>query len=332
MGSDHCPVYAAMGETVAVDGGERAIQDVMNPADMFRDGKRVREVGSKDLLAFSARLLPEFDLNRRRNIKDMFKRHPSNAATSVPVPQSHASQPASPATSHSPSQPPRSQTMIAVSPSTPAAPKRKSQGEASAAKTKKLKPAQTATGKGKGQGTLQSFFRPAAAKKETLDTVLEDKHNNPKVRDNDRSYNGVLGDMEATSITNTEADPIVNDADNQRSSIPSQVGEDVPGIHRDENELASQDEEDVAWAESVESRIDNSQKWGQLFKKMQPPLCEDHNEPCISLDTKKKGFNCGRKFWICPRPVGPSGAKEKNTQWRCRTFIWASDWNGGGSG
>jgi len=34
----------------------------------------------------------------------------------------------------------------------------------------------------------------------------------------------------------------------------------------------------------------------------------------------------GRSFFICPRPLGPSGEKEKDTQWRCGTFMWCSDW------
>jgi hypothetical protein len=25
------------------------------------------------------------------------------------------------------------------------------------------------------------------------------------------------------------------------------------------------------------------------------------------------------------RPIGPSGAEEHGTEWRCRTFVWASD-------
>lgn len=67
--------------------------------------------------------------------------------------------------------------------------------------------------------------------------------------------------------------------------------------------------------------------WTKLFSKKVAPRCE-HGEPCISLTTKKPGVNCGRQFWICPRPIGPSGHKEVGTQWRCGTFIWCSDWKG----
>ncbi|PVI06561.1 DNase I-like protein [Periconia macrospinosa] len=72
---------------------------------------------------------------------------------------------------------------------------------------------------------------------------------------------------------------------------------------------------------------DTKESWTKLFSKKPSPRCEGHNEPCISLKTKKPGVNCGRQFWICPRPIGPSGQKENGTHWRCGTFIWASDWN-----
>ncbi|CAI6335828.1 unnamed protein product [Periconia digitata] len=72
---------------------------------------------------------------------------------------------------------------------------------------------------------------------------------------------------------------------------------------------------------------DTKLSWTKLFSKKPSPRCEEHKEPCISLKTKKPGVNCGRQFWICPRPIGPSGQKESGTQWRCGTFIWASDWN-----
>lgn len=71
----------------------------------------------------------------------------------------------------------------------------------------------------------------------------------------------------------------------------------------------------------------SKEDWSKLFTKKPTPKCEGHEEPCISFTTKKPGINCGRSFWVCARPLGPSGTKEKGTQWRCSTFIWASDWN-----
>ncbi|EAW22059.1 putative DNA lyase-like protein, partial [Aspergillus fischeri NRRL 181] len=73
--------------------------------------------------------------------------------------------------------------------------------------------------------------------------------------------------------------------------------------------------------------IVSKEDWSKLFTKKPIPKCEGHQEPCFSLTTKKPGINCGRSFWICLRPLGPSGNKEKGIQWRFPTFIWASDWN-----
>lgn len=77
----------------------------------------------------------------------------------------------------------------------------------------------------------------------------------------------------------------------------------------------------------VHDPIESKESWSKLFTKPIAPRCESHNEPCVTLLTKKPGINLGRSFWMCPRPLGPSGAKERNTQWRCQTFIWCSDWS-----
>ena len=74
--------------------------------------------------------------------------------------------------------------------------------------------------------------------------------------------------------------------------------------------------------------IVSKESWSRLFTKPTAPRCVSHDEPCIRLQSKKKGFHLGREFWMCARPLGPSGNKERGTQWRCTTFIWASDWQG----
>ncbi|PLB51675.1 DNA lyase Apn2 [Aspergillus steynii IBT 23096] len=80
-------------------------------------------------------------------------------------------------------------------------------------------------------------------------------------------------------------------------------------------------------SDTVIDPIASKEDWTKLFTKKRPPACEGHQEECVRMTTKKPGINCGRAFWICPRPLGPSGNKEKGTQWRCPTFMWASDWN-----
>ncbi|KAI9819379.1 MAG: Class II abasic (AP) endonuclease, partial [Phylliscum demangeonii] len=75
LGSDHCPVYATIKDKVPWEGSLVDIKDIMNPPGTFRDGKRHRELCSRDMLPLSGKLIPEFD--RRRNIRDMFTRKPS---------------------------------------------------------------------------------------------------------------------------------------------------------------------------------------------------------------------------------------------------------------
>nr|DAB41635.1 TPA_exp: AP endonuclease protein 2 [Thielaviopsis musarum] len=77
--------------------------------------------------------------------------------------------------------------------------------------------------------------------------------------------------------------------------------------------------------ERVFDPIEAKESWNGLLGKRSVPLCE-HAEPCTSLRTKKPGVNYGRSFFMCARPLGPSGDKEKDSEWRCGTFIWSTDW------
>ncbi|KAL8407596.1 hypothetical protein RB594_006429 [Gaeumannomyces avenae] len=78
-------------------------------------------------------------------------------------------------------------------------------------------------------------------------------------------------------------------------------------------------------SENIFDPIQSKESWSKILGKRVAPNCE-HGEPCTSLVTKKPGVNCGRSFYMCGRPLGPSGEKEKDTEWRCGTFIWSSDW------
>ncbi|KAL8741402.1 MAG: hypothetical protein Q9190_005993 [Brigantiaea leucoxantha] len=78
--------------------------------------------------------------------------------------------------------------------------------------------------------------------------------------------------------------------------------------------------------DTVHDPIQSQLTWSKVFAKPSAPRCE-HGEMCVNMLTKKKGVNFGRSFWMCSRPLGPRGVKEKNTEWRCGTFIWSSDWD-----
>ena len=64
-----------LSETVKRHAVDYHLLDLLNPANVFDQGTRMRELTTQDTPAFSAKLLAEFD--RRRNIKDMFSRRTS---------------------------------------------------------------------------------------------------------------------------------------------------------------------------------------------------------------------------------------------------------------
>lgn len=303
LGSDHCPVYATLADSVERAGQGVHLSDIMNPEGMYKEGKRLRDWDTKDLLPQSARLLNEFD--RRRSIKDMFTKKPAQpivkqnpalptSAESVgdtdEVPSTQKSNvPPSPSPVATPIRPTASSTADFKSPSkitSPAGLPKRSAPTASSRPQKKVK---TATGKdtgkpGPAQSSLMGFFKPKT------------QVSQPIVEEQGKQENGAVA---STSISQSE------------STVD--LDEEVPGP-------ADGGEGDSG---RVFDPVESKESWSKLLgKKKVAPLCE-HGEPCISYVVKKAGINCGRTFYMCSRPLGPSGQKEKNSQWRCATFIWA---------
>ncbi|KAI1483429.1 DNase I-like protein [Daldinia eschscholtzii] len=317
MGSDHCPVYATLKDVVNIDGKEVHLRDIMNPPGVFKDGVRLREWTTKDLLPLSAKLIPEFD--RRRSIKDMFSKKPappkpvlapineppesSNSSSSSTVAKIEASKDEeafdTPA-SQSESVP----SMSSPAKSQPSTLKRTSSSTASSSATSRPQKKTKATltkepSSSKGQSSLRGFFKPkttTATSSPSAVTVAETKDPKPSSEPNDTPEVETPQD----SKNNTEEAPTKDDA-----------------------EPASSDR--------VFDPIESKESWSKLLGKRVLPKCE-HGEDCVSFVTKKSGVNRGRSFFVCPRPIGPSGEKEKGTQWRCPTFIWSSDWNGSQTG
>lgn len=289
MGSDHCPVYGVFKEKIEVDGEEKHILDMVNPAGMFENGERKMEWSTKNLLPMSGKLIPEFD--RRRNIKDMFSKKPVLAPSAfivaeekevvkVPAPSPSPSKIGSgadaqtsstePAASQSPQSSFRSNNLKRSISQTNNGP---------ASKKPKAEP----NGKTKGQQSLAGFFIKPPKKEGTT----------------------------TSAPSSPEKEDRLEPATSEPAFEPSSAKTD----------RSFEDE-----AASVESSFEAKKSWGKLFARPVAPKCE-HEEPCKTMLTRKPGVNCGRSFWMCNRPLGPSGSKERGTQWRCPTFIWASDWD-----
>ena len=336
QGSDHCPVYAAMKDTIFIDGVDRNLRDVVNPAGMFLDGNRQREYSAAgDPLPTSGRLIPEFF--GRRNIRDMFSRKPS-----VPQSQNHSIESkdievssASPISQGGSTiemlsliseagEEPHDGTVVVPTSSPSAIGKKRSgpirTGSSSSKRRKSGATTAAPSVTGKGQQSLKGFFKPSA----TLDSSPASASQGNEVSQSsliDDTFGQVF--RPAADLVKTHPVPILHIAAtglDPAVHTPRQVGaQHIP------SEIPSQ--RAVQPQENVHDPVESKESWLKLFTKPVAPRCEGHDEPCISLLTKKSGMNLGRSFWMCPRPLGPSGAKEKNTQWRCQTFIWCSDWN-----
>ncbi|OHW97823.1 AP endonuclease 2 [Colletotrichum incanum] len=348
MGSDHCPVYANLADTVKANGKDTSVLDLMNPDDMFRAGKRLREWSTKDLLPLSAKLIPEFD--RRRNIRDMFMKKP--AAKPLPSPASDAIESRSlvseePPTLHEKEDPEPSQQETSEPPASQASVQSNSAEPSLIPSTTKLPVSQTKspvkrlsetttstrrpvkrtktndTDSSSKQSTLTGFFKPkqppskpASAEADTTSVTRPSPTNN-------RSAAGSGGGLSRPSLsgmskTTPPPSPGSAAADARPPPVPSPSPSATSSVAATASALDT--------SERVFDPIEVKESWSKFnLGKRIVPKCE-HGEPCIILQTKKPGVNCGRSFYICPRPLGKSGEKEKGTEWRCGTFIWSSDW------
>ncbi|KAF2000796.1 DNase I-like protein [Amniculicola lignicola CBS 123094] len=308
MGSDHCPVYAKMKDVVQVNGEDVHTLDIMNPPWMFKEGNRLMDYNpTKHLRPLSGKLIPEFD--KRRSIKDMFtkKPKPSNTESDFDVPSNTTSATLSvpviesqllnePSTQNSfPSQ-----FTVSMSPSM-SPDKRRSTSSVMSRPAKRAKSNLGATGTGKGQQSLKGFFSAKPPK-----VVPE---NEPE---------------EIPQATDTAAASPFSTAPDATVPPPTPPPDPSADPSADPSPSAPPTPDTTHYLYPIDAQQTKA-SWTQIFSKRPPPRCEGHNEPCISLQTKKPGANNGRSFWICPRPIGPSGQKERGTQWRCGTFIWGSD-------
>ncbi|KAJ9646749.1 Class II abasic (AP) endonuclease [Knufia peltigerae] len=293
MGSDHCPVFAVLNDNVSIDGDTRHILDIINPPGMFENGIRKYEWSSKNMLPMSGKLIQEFD--KRRSIRDMFTRKES-----LPKAKSTASD--------------RDDSLVAVQPS--ALPL--------AATTTKSTPME-----GAALSTTTSHTstdsRPATGKRPAKpDTLPAAKRSKSQSTPNGagKGQQSLRGFFTAKPSAPASAADVLSTADPE----PTKNEDTMPT----ENSLAAvtviSPSRSIASFEDEAANFASKQTWGKLFSKPVAPKCE-HGEPCKTMVTKKPGVNCGRSFWMCNRPLGPSGKQEKGSQWRCSTFIWASDWD-----
>ncbi|ETI26859.1 exodeoxyribonuclease III [Cladophialophora carrionii CBS 160.54] len=396
MGSDHCPVYADLKDTVVVDGIERHILDLVNPPGMFVRGIRQEARRAEHALPLSGRLLGEF--RNRQSIKDMLTRQPvppkveSSLQVLAPRTTGELPPPAFHKQTMAPRYPQQSPTpdidsILRQLP--PYSPRdripRPVDGEPGAAQDD-LQLVQTdmpsapshddawcsGSSCGKRPGTTVGESRPAKRRLGLGQTILKDLGRATSKGPGQKPSKG----LRRTSSTKLKDQQTLPDFFS-RASLPSEPEAKVKtGPRREDDQgllslpLAQRSERDdvmtVATAvdaqagptlpqQSATTRIwisnllnnedghvegktevapkppakptaaETKDSWRKLLAPPVAPLC-DHNEPCKKDTVKKPHLNAGRMFWVCARPVGPSGKNESGTVWSCKTFFWHSDW------
>ena len=326
-----------------MDGVERHLRDVMNPPGMFLAGKRQREYATTgDPLPSSGKLIPEFF--GRRNIRDMFARKPSfqqsqsrdisfkdAEVSSVTTASQESSNPEIFTPSNRPPEESCDSAVTIPSESPPSVARKRSAPATTSSKTNKRgKSGSVITMpplNSKGQQSLKGFFKPSITLDSNVISPIQGRDwsqmslNHDAVGQASRPAADMVENRPAPDVP-IEADSLDSATHTARKVVRHTGQSSSPRSPPNRNHEAS-----IQHQESVHDPVEIKESWSRLFTKPTAPRCEGHDEPCVSLLTKKPGMNLGRSFWMCPRPLGPSGAKEKNTQWRCQTFIWCSDWN-----
>ncbi|KIV97491.1 exodeoxyribonuclease III [Exophiala mesophila] len=297
MGSDHCPVYAVFKDKVMVGEIERHVLDMVNPPGMFENGVRQHDWTNKHLLPMSGRLIQEFD--KRRSIRDMFTRQPSGVKSTSTI-------------QDTPEQTPTAVpiTNPTESPNKAMATREANTDSKSSFSTPMPKP-EAINGKRPGAA-------PTPAPPKRTKTGSQTPVNG--VNKGQKSLKGFFTAKPPIPSAQATASPAVNDAViADESDIPQPPPSSTKSLD------LSPTKSDTFIMDEATS-FETKKTWGKLFAKPVAPKC-DHGEACKTMLTKKPGVNCGRSFWMCNRPLGPSGNKERGTEWRCGTFIWASDWD-----
>lgn len=322
MGSDHCPVYATLGDVVKANDKDTSVLDLMNPGNMFRDGKRLREWSAKDLLPLSARLIPEFD--RRRNIRDMFmkkpaakpasnSKHPLTIATEEPhtskekedrsqsqLPVDEPSTSQASIQSNAAKLPPTNNKPSSLQTKSPT--KRPAEITAPTkrglkrTKTNESESAAKANG-GLAQSSLMGFFkpkqpasRPPPPPPSPSSTAGTDTANND-VRLSQPSPTKNKDAGLVRSLSGISEPPSVSAGSPSKPAPPPPSASSTSALDS---------------LERVFDPIEVKESWSKFnLGKRVVPKCE-HGEPCMILQTKKPGVNCGKSHHL-PAHHAPDG-------------------------
>lgn len=349
LGSDHCPVYVVLRDSLE-DGGDGQLftLDYLNPRGRFVRGEPVLSPGEeapvRKRLPQSARRMPLFA--NRQHIGNLFRR-PAKTATEEKEGSSVDSLSQQTADSEQDSQwelPAllRADPVPVASlpdddseeddPPDESVPKSGSSSQAEATPRP--------TGLFAGVSSEPSQQQPVLRKPMPLAKPPATPPRSKKAAARTVSASSAAGTSRPTKKPKTGIQTSISmflqpqnrktaSEDKQEESKPAVAEEPEEQGHPPSDEAstdAAAANSDAFWAEINDAAVTEWSRMGLGQRKV--PLCE-HGEPCKVFVTRKPGVNNGRSFYMCARPPGPLGRREKGTAWQCTTFVWCRDWKPG---
>ncbi|TNY23190.1 Endonuclease/exonuclease/phosphatase [Rhodotorula diobovata] len=333
MGSDHCPVYLDLHDSLDIPGrGTVSLWDELNPG-------RSRADPPPPPPAFAARFYDEF--SGKQKLLSSFFGKKSAGPTPSPSPQPGTS--SAPVASTSSSQAPASTAASASQPamngasSSSSSSLKNGKGKGKAKEPSPPAPPEKEKERKTGQQALSSFFK--APPKPDLPAKKKRKKSSSAKPTASKQEAGEEDESEPSSSAKPSQSPkprlrtppdrevlVLSDDDDDDGGN----GSGGSGATRTARATTEEQADALASATASSSAALNAESasaWSSIFAPKPPPLCEGHNEPAKLWTVNKTGLNKGRRFFLCARPVGPGYDQGQaklhvDPQFRCNFFQW----------
>ncbi|XP_036434247.1 DNA-(apurinic or apyrimidinic site) lyase 2 [Colossoma macropomum] len=195
--------------------------------------------------------------------------------------------------------------------------KRTSDGppESSAFKGKRSKQVKTAN---KPQGSLLAFFKPKPSPEIPSSQSF-------MIRAKPANCSSLISEDSGPDIHKPKPNDVTdyNVTHDMLTDCLTEVREDTEETRLNTEGPGCEDDIQIKATSHQETKDSKKGKCPDFWKAVlrgppQPPLCKEHNEPCVLRTVKKAGPNLGRQFFVCARPQGHAS----NPEARCNFFAW----------
>ncbi|WOO81987.1 DNA-(apurinic or apyrimidinic site) lyase 2 [Vanrija pseudolonga] len=351
-GSDHCPVYIDLHDSIEVDGETVFLRDLLNPKDRPPSTAPVYPSDiprtAPEPPRFATKFLEEFSA-KQRTLMSLW-----GGAKSRSIEPSASPSPAPTPTAEDPpetQQPPSTAGSIAEKPSSsPLAVARGAFAALDGASQSKVDPPPSSKPAPVQKGdTVDLTSDEPPRKKQSLGPaksapaeVSRKPAPKPKGQQKLAAFWSAPASSSASASTSSKPKPAASAAVKQsqpeqsppRKNIASQSNTTDPAlVDTEHDELIAQA---IAQADEERERERKAKQdaaapvWSNLFAKKLPPLCTVHQKPCKDFIVKITGPNKGKRFWLCSLPVGPGydmgrskrPREDVDSRYKCDFFLW----------